>query len=86
MRHQINGSWTFQLPFGQARHFGSSAGKGLDAIIGGWDFSLMIASVYDGLGDKDSTFRWLALALKERSDLLVSLKVDPVFASLRSDP
>jgi hypothetical protein len=44
-----------------------------------------IATVYAGPGDKDSAFRWLAIALKERSDLLVSLKVDPVFASLRSD-
>lgn len=39
LRHQINGNWTFQLPFGQGRHFASSAGKGLDAIIGGWDLS-----------------------------------------------
>jgi tetratricopeptide (TPR) repeat protein len=45
----------------------------------------LIASVYAGLGDKDSAFRWLAIALKERSDLLVSLKVDPVFASFHSD-
>ena len=37
--HQINGNWTFQLPFGQARHFANSAGKGLDAVIGGWDLS-----------------------------------------------
>ncbi len=39
LTHQINGNWTWELPFGQARHFGSSAGKGLDAIIGGWDLS-----------------------------------------------
>ncbi|HEY6947045.1 MAG TPA: hypothetical protein VI431_18040, partial [Candidatus Acidoferrum sp.] len=39
LRHQINGNWTFQLPFGEGRHFASSVGKGLDAIIGGWDFS-----------------------------------------------
>ena len=39
LTHQINGNWTLELPFGQGRHFGSSAGKGLDAIIGGWDLS-----------------------------------------------
>jgi carboxypeptidase family protein len=39
LTHQINGNWTLQLPFGQGRHFRSSVGKGLDAIIGGWDLS-----------------------------------------------
>jgi TolB-like protein/DNA-binding winged helix-turn-helix (wHTH) protein/Tfp pilus assembly protein PilF len=46
----------------------------------------LIATVYAGLGDKNSAFGWLTTALEERNDLLVGLKVDPVFASFRSDP
>jgi TolB-like protein/DNA-binding winged helix-turn-helix (wHTH) protein/Tfp pilus assembly protein PilF len=46
----------------------------------------LVATVYAGLGDKNSAFRWLTTALEERNDLLIGLKVDPVFASFRSDP
>jgi tetratricopeptide (TPR) repeat protein len=46
----------------------------------------LIATVYAGLGDKDSAFHWLAKAFEGRNDLLVSLKVDPMFDSLHSDP
>jgi serine/threonine-protein kinase len=45
-----------------------------------------MARVYAGLGEKEQCFRWLEKALDEHSDSLVSLKVDPTFASLRSDP
>ena len=45
-----------------------------------------IAGIYAGLDDKDSAFGWLAKALEERDDQMVELKVDPIFASLRSDP
>lgn len=46
----------------------------------------LVAVVYAGLGEQELAFRWLSRALEERSDLLVSLKVDPYFASLRPDP
>ena len=46
----------------------------------------LVATVYAGLGDKDSIFRWLEQAVTERDDLLVGLKEDPVFAPYRSDP
>jgi hypothetical protein len=39
LRHQINGQWIWLLPFGQGRPFASHIGRGLDAIIGGWQFS-----------------------------------------------
>jgi hypothetical protein len=29
----------YQLPFGKGRHFASNAGRGLDALIGGWNVS-----------------------------------------------
>jgi TolB-like protein/Tfp pilus assembly protein PilF len=48
--------------------------------------SYHIALIYTGLGEKDRAFEWLENAYKERSDLLVYLKVDPRLDSLRSDP
>jgi carboxypeptidase family protein/TonB-dependent receptor-like protein len=39
LRHQINGQWVWQLPFGQGRMLASHIGRGLDAVIGGWQFS-----------------------------------------------
>jgi hypothetical protein len=34
--HAFKANWTYELPFGQGRRFGSSAGPVLDRIIGGW--------------------------------------------------
>ncbi|HZO07049.1 MAG TPA: hypothetical protein VFB52_11740, partial [Solirubrobacterales bacterium] len=45
-----------------------------------------IAKIYAGLGDKDRAFEWLRRGYAERSDHLVSLRVDPAYDSLRSDP
>ena len=39
LRHQINANWIWQLPFGRGRAFGRGVGKGLDALIGGWQLS-----------------------------------------------
>jgi hypothetical protein len=36
--HALKANWTYELPFGQGRRFGSSAGPILDRIIGGWSF------------------------------------------------
>ncbi|HKR60720.1 MAG TPA: protein kinase [Pyrinomonadaceae bacterium] len=44
------------------------------------------ALIYAGLGDKDQAFAWLEKAYTERSVWMPSLKVDPKFDSLRSDP
>jgi TolB-like protein/Tfp pilus assembly protein PilF len=45
-----------------------------------------IAMIYVGLGEKDQAFGWLDKAYDERSSWLVSLKVEPMFDSIRSDP
>jgi len=45
-----------------------------------------IALVYAALGDKEQAFAWLARADKERDGILVRIKVDSRFDSLRSDP
>jgi hypothetical protein len=39
LTHQINANWVIELPFGKGRAFGRDAGKGLDALIGGWQLS-----------------------------------------------
>jgi TolB-like protein/Tfp pilus assembly protein PilF len=47
--------------------------------------SYNIAEVYAGLGERDRAFEWLEKALVERTDLLIWLKVDPVWDGLRPD-
>jgi TolB-like protein/tRNA A-37 threonylcarbamoyl transferase component Bud32/lipoprotein NlpI len=44
-----------------------------------------IVIIYAALGEKDQAFEWLEKAFEGRSSLLVYLKVDPTFDSLRSD-
>jgi DNA-binding winged helix-turn-helix (wHTH) protein/TolB-like protein/Tfp pilus assembly protein PilF len=44
-----------------------------------------VAGIYAGLSDKDQAFKWLERAFEERDVWLMNLKVDPVFAKLRSD-
>lgn len=39
LRHQVNGQWVWQLPFGKGQHFAGNVGRGLDAIVGGWQLS-----------------------------------------------
>jgi hypothetical protein len=36
--HALKANWTYELPFGQGRRFGSGAGPILDRVIGGWSF------------------------------------------------
>ncbi|SPF39464.1 Cna B-type protein [Candidatus Sulfotelmatobacter kueseliae] len=36
LRHQINGYWVAELPFGRGKAFAGNASKLVDAIIGGW--------------------------------------------------
>jgi hypothetical protein len=36
LRHQVNGYWVAQLPFGRGREVAGHVSKGVDAVIGGW--------------------------------------------------
>jgi tetratricopeptide (TPR) repeat protein len=45
-----------------------------------------IAWIFTGLGEKKRAFEWLEKAYEEKSNLLIMLKVDPFYESLRSDP
>jgi hypothetical protein len=38
VNHAFKANWTYDLPFGQGRRFGSNAGRLLDSVIGGWSF------------------------------------------------
>lgn len=38
------------------------------------------------VGDKEAAFRWLEKGFEERDDLMINLKVEPIFESLRNDP
>jgi hypothetical protein len=39
VRHQFNGYWVAQLPFGQGKALGAGVGKVANAVIGGWQYS-----------------------------------------------
>ena len=43
-----------------------------------------VAAVHAGLGDQGQALKWLETAVEERDIWLMNLKVDPVFAKLRS--
>jgi tetratricopeptide (TPR) repeat protein len=47
---------------------------------------MIIASAYLGVGDKDQALAWMERAYSQHSTELVSLKVNPGFDPLRSDP
>jgi DNA-binding winged helix-turn-helix (wHTH) protein/TolB-like protein/Flp pilus assembly protein TadD len=44
-----------------------------------------IADIYGALGEKDQAFAWLDKAYDERDNMVVLLKVDPLYDPLRSD-
>jgi Flp pilus assembly protein TadD len=45
-----------------------------------------IALVYVGLGENDKAFEWLEKAYADHSTEMIYFKVEPMLASLRSDP
>jgi DNA-binding winged helix-turn-helix (wHTH) protein/TolB-like protein/Flp pilus assembly protein TadD len=45
-----------------------------------------MAAIYGALGEKDQAFRWLDRAYDQRDNILVLLRVEPMFDPLRSDP
>jgi len=44
-----------------------------------------VAAIHAGLGDQEQAFKWLEKAVEGRDIWLMNLKVDPVFAKLRSN-
>jgi adenylate cyclase len=62
----------------------------LDELTGfiqqGYEVQLSVALVYYGLGDRDKTLDWLEKAGEAHIALAATLKVDPLFRNLRSEP
>ena len=48
--------------------------------------SVLVAEACVRVGDKECAFEWLEKGFEERDDLMINLKVEPVFDSLHSDP
>ena len=46
----------------------------------------MFIAAYIGMGDKDQAFAWLEKAYTQHSNVVILLKVDPLYDPLRSDP
>jgi TolB-like protein/DNA-binding winged helix-turn-helix (wHTH) protein/Tfp pilus assembly protein PilF len=53
---------------------------------GARDRSIMLAVAYSGINDKDAAIAALQRAFRDHSNLLVTLKVEPIFDPLRDDP
>jgi hypothetical protein len=47
---------------------------------------IYIARIYVGLGDREQALGWLRKGYDEHSDHALSLRADPIYDSLRSDP
>jgi tetratricopeptide (TPR) repeat protein len=52
----------------------------------GYVSSYSIAQAYIRMGEKEKAFSWLEKAYEEHDSGLVSLAIEPMFASVRSDP
>jgi hypothetical protein len=48
--------------------------------------AVWIAILYARRGDKDKALHWLEQAYRDRDDTLPSMKVEPAFDTLRSNP
>ena len=70
----------------------AAAHKGIDVLLAqhkaktSYNLAFQIADLYAILGDKDQAFAWLNTAREEHDYYLRSLRVDPNFDSLHSDP
>ena len=47
---------------------------------------VLVAEACMRVGDKECVFEWLEKGFQERDDLMINLKVEPVFDSLHADP
>jgi TolB-like protein/DNA-binding winged helix-turn-helix (wHTH) protein/Tfp pilus assembly protein PilF len=46
----------------------------------------LFVAAYIGMGDKDQAFAWLEKAYTQHSNVVIKLRVDPLYDPLRSDP
>lgn len=48
--------------------------------------AVLVAAACERVGDAECAFKWLEKGFDERDDLMINLKVEPVFDSLQADP
>jgi hypothetical protein len=66
--HAFKSNWTYELPFGQGRRFGSGAGPVLDRIIGGWSFD-GIARIQSGRMLDFGNVRLVGMSVDDLQDM-----------------
>jgi hypothetical protein len=66
--HAFKANWTYELPFGQGKHFASGAGPVLDRIIGGWSFD-GIARIQSGRMLDFGNVRLVGMTADELEDM-----------------
>ncbi len=65
--HAFRANWVYELPFGQGKRFGSSAGPLLNQLIGGWSFD-GIARIQSGTTLDFGNVRVVGMSTKELQD------------------
>jgi hypothetical protein len=80
LTHTVKALVTYDLPFGQGRHFGSSANGTVDRVIGGWQVALSSVVHSGQLVD----FGNVNLVGMTKSDVekMIKVRVDPTGAGL----
>ena len=86
-----NGNAVSLLGYSLARAGKTSEARAvLDRMVKGstehYVSAVSIAVVFNGLGDRESTFTWLERAYQEHDPRLIFLKVDPKWKNLQSEP
>jgi hypothetical protein len=66
--HALKANWTYELPFGQGRRFGSGAGPILDRVIGGWSFD-GIARIQSGRMLDLGNVRLMGMSVDDLNDM-----------------
>ena len=71
-----------------SRHHPQESQQALDELIKtqASEMAYQIAEIYGWRGQKDEAFAWLDRAFAQRDGGLISLKLDEIMASLRTDP
>jgi len=71
---------------GRKREANEELQKIFDEQNGRWISPYSIAMLYNGLDDREQTYKWLEKGLVDRDPRMVFLKVEPKWNNLRSDP
>jgi TolB-like protein/DNA-binding winged helix-turn-helix (wHTH) protein/Tfp pilus assembly protein PilF len=91
MVKHVDGPW----PWAYRAHISGRAGRMADAqralqkmqqTAGPAYLPVLYSTAYVGMGRHDEALAWLEKAYRDRSHILVPLKVEPLFDPLRSDP